>query len=748
MLRFLLAHALAFSLASVAFALHGGELEGVVMEEGFGPVAGAVVRVADHDLETTTDENGAFSLEGVPVGAVLIVEAEGFVEVEAAAEDALRIELLPEDEGEYGTTARVRADLDAMQASTERVEAAEIAALPTRTAAEALRQVGGLTLVQHGSEGKGYQYFLRGFDAAHGADLRVTVEGVALNEWSNIHAQAYLDLGLILPEFIETIDVTKGPFDLDQGAFAMAGSANYRLGVAPSERGARLSISGGTTGRGRVFGAYTSDDGEHFVGAALTHDQGFGAQRRLDRATVNARSRLLQRGRTELSAFALASFADFEIPGTLRNDDVRDGVVPFDGAYDPATGGRSARALAGVTLEHQTSNGNVEGRLYAGHRRLDLLENFTGFLIDEENGDRRGQAHQSSTFGAQVAYHRHLGDHVTLDVGGGYEGEYISQSERAVGQAEEVLDTRRSLSAMQSITHARAGVRLEPVRRLRVDLGVRADWMHIAANDRTQGALDGSGSELAISPRASVRAQATDHLSFFASYGRGFRPPEARAFTSFDAGDTGLGEEVFGGEPSLTVSDSVEVGSRVLLHERATLVAAAFATRIERESVFDHVSGVTLELNGTRRLGGELRLESRPVDWLELSAGATLVDARFRESGSRVPFAPWLTANASAILRHPSGVGGGLRWLFVAPRHLPHGARGAALSRLDASVSYAYRWLRLQLAVENVLNTQLREGEYHYASDFRLGRRRSELPVLHTTAGPPLNARLTVGVVY
>ncbi len=66
----------------------------------------------------------------------------------------------------------------------------------------------------------------------------------------------------------------------------------------------------------------------------------------------------------------------------------------------------------------------------------------------------------------------------------------------------------------------------------------------------------------------------------------------------------------------------------------------------------------------------------------------------------------------------------------------------------DATLGYHFPWLHLDLELENLLNQQLREGEYHYASHWRPSKPASELPVLHTTAGPPFNARLTVGIVF
>jgi iron complex outermembrane recepter protein len=174
---------------------------------------------------------------------------------------------------------------------------------------------------------------------------------------------------------------------------------------------------------------------------------------------------------------------------------------------------------------------------------------------------------------------------------------------------------------------------------------------------------------------------------------------------------------------------------------------AGFATLIKRESVFAHVSGINLELNSTRRLGAELVLCSDPTGWLSLGAEGTFVDARFVESGNPVPLAPRLLGGCRAVPTHPEGFRGGLRFLAVAPRTLPHGARGAGLTTLDATLGYHWRWLRVDLEIENILDQQLREGEYHYASHWRPGDEPSGLPVLHYAAGPPLNARLTMGAV-
>jgi outer membrane receptor protein involved in Fe transport len=238
--------------------------------------------------------------------------------------------------------------------------------------------------------------------------------------------------------------------------------------------------------------------------------------------------------------------------------------------------------------------------------------------------------------------------------------------------------------------------------------------------------------------------------AFFFAYGRGFRPPEARAFSSFDPALTGLSEDVYtGGEPRMTTADSFEIGSRWNTpRNRVAASLAGFATFIERESIYDHVSGINLELNATRRLGAELEVSVRPFDYLSVSADATLARARFVASGRPVPLAPWLIGGLHAVGGEELGLQSGLRLILVAPRDLPHGARGATLVSLDGTLGYRWQHWRIEGEIENVLGLELREGEYHYASAWQQGEAASQLPVLHHVAGPPLNVRVGLTALF
>lgn len=640
----------------------------------------------------------------------------------------------------------------ATSASRSVVTSRDIEAVPLRSADDALRLVPGLVLVQHGSEGKGQQYFLRGFDALHGSDLEVSLDGIPLNEWSNVHSHGYLDLGFIVPEVISRIEVTKGPFEVDQSAFAMAGSARYYLGVPEQDRGLRTSYLTSTTNRQRGVVTFTprEGDGRDFFALEALHDDGYGQNRQVARASALGRVDLFDSPTTgRLSLLSSAYLASFQLAGLLRNGDVDAGRVGFFDSYDRAGRGRSGRGLLGLFYEQRQARRLVQASAYVGLRHLDLTENFTGFLLDPDDGDRRGQTEERLSFGVSLSETRSLGKQLALHLGGGMRGESLDQEQTHLDQATQPLEAERALQALQVLTSAFASLRYRPTQNLSVEAGARADLVEVATRNEREPAASGAGAMPLVSPRLGAQLRVSDALRLHASYGRGFRPPEARAFSSVTPDVTGISEEVYrGGQPSMASSDALEIGAQFRPAPAFGATLSGFGTFIAREIVFDHVSGLNLELSRTKRLGVELDLRVHPTPWLLLVADATLVEARFVDSGRPIPFAPWLVAGARAVVTHESGFRAGLRFLTLAPRALPHGATGAPLARLDLSLGYHFKRYRIDGAIENVLGQPLREGEYHFASAWNPDEEPSQIPVLHTAAGPPINARLSFTALF
>src|SRR6202012_3842927 len=98
---------------------------------------------------------------------------------------------------------------------------------PTRSAQDLLRLVPGLFIAQHQGGGKAEQIFLRGFDADHGTDVNISVDGLPVNMVSQAHGQGYADLHFVIPETIGSYDFGKGPYYAERGDFTTAGYVAY-----------------------------------------------------------------------------------------------------------------------------------------------------------------------------------------------------------------------------------------------------------------------------------------------------------------------------------------------------------------------------------------------------------------------------------------------------------------------------------------------------------------------------------------
>jgi len=61
---------------------------------------------------------------------------------------------------------------------------------------------------------------LRGFDADHGTDLALSIDGIPINLVSHAHGQGFSDTNFIIPETVERLDISKGPYFANQGDFA------------------------------------------------------------------------------------------------------------------------------------------------------------------------------------------------------------------------------------------------------------------------------------------------------------------------------------------------------------------------------------------------------------------------------------------------------------------------------------------------------------------------------------------------
>ncbi len=627
------------------------------------------------------------------------------------------------------------------RSASERHFGPEVLRSTNRKSAEDLLALApGVHVAQHGAEGKGQQIFLRGFDAGHGSDVEVTVDGVPVNEASHVHGHGYLDLGFVIPEVVQGLDVYKGAYRLSQGAFATAGTFAFQLGVPDEERGLRLRYEVADTNRHRALAIYApkGQPAGTFLAGELLHDDGFGELRRAERASLLGRASLPLAEGGELFALTSLYAATFDAPGALRLDDLEAGRVRYGDSYLDDAGGLSLRALASAGYRGRVVGGALEATLYARARRLSLDENYTGFLQDEVRGDRRLQAQNDAGLGARVFHERRL---LGALVGFGslrWEGDAVEQSEHALDHKGGVHQARRELAFTQQRLAMTTGLRWHAPGWLYLEGGARVDGLLYAAEDRL-ASVHGRGARLVASPRALASLGPFAGVKAFAAYGRGFRPPEARAFT--------LAAPLAGVPSDPIVVDTAELGLAWSPNERLRLSLTGFALYVEREVLFDHLSGSNRATNASARLGTELSASLAATPWLRTGGDLSVVDARYLQSGAPVPGAPPLLGNLHVVL-HGSGAFLALRWFLLGARPLGYGARTPAVALLNLGAGYSLGAFSADVAVDNALDAEWAEAAYAYASYWDRARPRSRLPSVHVVAGPPRTLRLGLSASF
>ncbi|MCB9646578.1 MAG: TonB-dependent receptor [Deltaproteobacteria bacterium] len=617
------------------------------------------------------------------------------------------------------------------------------AAPPAGTSGSALmRKAPGVYIAQHGGVGKGHQIFLRGFDAVHGQDVAVSAGGIPVNEVSNVHGQGYVDLHYVIPEVVKSMRVLAGPFDPRQGDFAVAGSLDMTLGL--TRRGLIGRVTAGRFGLLRAMAAWgpESEPDETFVATELVRANGFGENRAWGRLSAMGQVVLPLMPGVSLRLMSSTYAGRFDAAGVVRADDYAAGRIGFYDTYDSNQGGASARHQGLVEVRYEGEGTDAAFSTWVVRRDLRLRQDFTGFLLNPE-GDGVEQTSGATTFGGGGYYRRAVAERLIGEIGVQFRHDRTTRVQdrlRTVdGQA-----FLRDLEDDLQITDL--GIYLDGELALPFDLvlrgGVRAEGLAYVIDETLAASPRREAFGYHLAPKATLQWRPMPALKLFASYGNGFRSPQAVTL--------GQGER-----SPLTVVQGGELGGRLRLGPlEATL--AGFATYVEEDLIFDHTTGQNVFSGATLRTGAALVAEAQPWEFLHVLGSLTWTYAVQPESGQRVPYVPAFVGRLDVDGHEhvgewfgiPAGLFAAAGLTVVGPRPLPFGESSAPLALLEASVGVELGPVALSLEGMNLLNLEYRDGEFVYASDFMPQGATSMLPARHFTAGQPLTVQGTLTVDY
>jgi outer membrane receptor protein involved in Fe transport len=658
------------------------------------------------------------------------------------------------------------------------VEVGALHDVPRRDAEQYLTLAPGVVLLNHAGKGHASSVLLRGFDAGEGQDLEVVVDGVPINEPSNAHAHGYADTQFVIPELIERVRVVEGPFDPQQGDFAVAGSALYELGVP--ERGIRASLGYGRFAERRALLLWAPSDAENgtFGAVDVRDGDGFGPNRA--HGSVRALGRYASEpGPLQYSLLAASHALTFDSAGLVREDALEEATLPcatdYDSqrfcAHDPNQGGSASRHVLSGKLTWRRPERRAELQVFGMRRALRVRENFTGALLAPE-GDGLDERYEATTLGARGTFallphewgrsHRfELGFDARRDDG---RTQMMRLRRASAIPYDSVFDTELGLTRIGGYARGVVGAAswLTVLGGLRLDaLGFSTLALDEDDSDRVGERLPVNARDAwgtALSPRGSLVLHVLEWLDWTVSAGLGVRSSDAQALSEGESAP-------FARAISLETGPSTD--ARLSGRTRLETRAFGFTTRVTDDLVFDAERGRNVPLGETNRYGASASARLRvsaisdsllSVTWTEAHVAPEGADLFGLAAGDRLPFVPRFVARADQALRVPVqiarervvlGLASGLS--VIGPRPLPLGENSDVFAQLDASVRARVRFLELALSIENLFDTENNAFEAYYASDF--GDPNDDTPpsmraASHVAAAQPMQWLLTLTAYF
>jgi hypothetical protein len=668
------------------------------------------------------------------------------------------------------------------------LEPGKLVSVPHENAGALLKLAPGILLTNEGGEGHAEQVFMRGFDAREGQDIEFSAGAVPINQAGNLHGNGYADTHFIIPELVTSLRVQEGPFDPRQGNFAVAGSADYELGLPQRGLTAKQTLGSFGTSRTLLLWGPTGESTGTYTGVDLYQTQGFGQNRDGRRGSLLTQ----YEGRSGVHTYrvgATAYLASFHTAGVLREDDYEQHRVGFYDTYDPRQGEDASRYSVSAELDSHYDKMIVRHQVFGIVQPMRLRENFTGFLLDPQEpsqsphtqrGDLIDLHNSANTVGARGSVQvsdRALGQPQRLEVGYFGRADFVdSTAQRVEAATGHPYHTDTDLSSTLGDLGLYADLNLRANDWLALRGGLRGELLtydvlnrcavqSVSHPSRTNPPGDASclsqqdfgayreptqrvsSVGAAQSPRASLVVGPFSGVSGSIGYGRGVRSVDP-IYISQDA------------KTPFASADSVETGLSLERKLGALDVSARstlFQTRVDHDLVFSQSAGRNLLGGASTRTGSAntLRATGR---FFDVAGNLTYVHAVFSDTGLLIPYIPdWVVRFDGVLfndqlLRAEQARGHAVRGslatgaTFVAPRPLPQGERGDSLFTLDLNATVGWSMLELGLSCTNLLDTQYRLGEYNYASDFHSAAFPTLVPVRHFSAGAPRAVYVTLTV--
>lgn len=624
--------------------------------------------------------------------------------------------------------------------------------LPRQTPSDLLRIVPGIHISQHTGGAKAHQIFLRGFDCEHGQDFAGYLDGIPLNQVSQVHGEGYLDLHFLIPETVERIDVMRGSYDAQYGNCAVAGLMNIRpaYDLADSD----VKLQGGSFDALRGVVRISLGEGHTFAFEADRTDgftvPGEASGKRFFTSHVFGAG---DGGRTKVIYTHFDS--EYGAADVVPVDLITYGMIDRFSGMDSSDGGETDMDILGIRWENVSADRDTSVLFYTSLVHTDIYSNYTYYLFDQVRGDQMELYDRRACMGFRFqgnAFHTIRGREARSTWGLDLRGDDVHQIQARTEQRVRF----NTLSDYEFTQGCLAGYLKTDVR-LRDDLrlvpGIRLDVLRYDVEGTQDieyfdvftnkvevledAPIEKEESYAVLSPKVSLILDlhrdpegAFSGAQLFGNYGQGFTSLKASVVANSDI-------------DYVPQSRAGELSSRFNFYQdRLSLSPGVWIAHKEVEMVFEPETGVSVPRGASLRYGFELELryQPRPSTYLYLDYFET--SAEFTADDSDIPGTPERMVVLGGSYEREAGFRCSFRTRFMAPRPLGQGVDSSRYAVTDASIGYRRNAWELELSVENLFDTEWDDTSFYYES--RPSPAAAAYEQVHITPGTPRAMRASL----
>ncbi|MDR3695224.1 TonB-dependent receptor domain-containing protein [Mucilaginibacter sp.] len=724
------------------------------------PIESAIIKVMNSGSTVVTDSKGNFIFRAIK-GDSLLVSYIGYRSriikqipdktlLIALAKGAITLKDVTITNNETINTYRTLSNLDLnMQ--------------PAKSAQDLLRLVPGLFIAQHQGGGKAEQIFLRGFDADHGTDVNISVDGIPVNMVSQAHGQGYADLHFLIPETVSGYDFGKGPYYTDKGDFNTAGYVAYHTKDVLDQDMVRVEAGQFSTFRTVALinllsekakekgtNAYIAADGLFSNGGPFIVPEHF--------TRYNVFGKFVTRidSNNKLTAILSTLKSDWRASGETPDRAVAEGYITNRfGTLDSVQGGHTARTNASLKLTTNLGdNLTIENQLWYSHYYFNLVSNFSFYYYFPATGDefRQYEIRDLGGYNGKISKTTTVNNtSFTTTAGIGTRYDHIDPSEldhTENGQFLGYLQYGRTeeLNANSYIDETiLTGNWL-------FNAGVRVDYFdfnyqNLAADTIATNIFNGVSAnqqKATISPKLSAEYTFDHDLQLYFKAGKGFHSNDARVVIANR------------GYAILPAAYGADLGVNWKPLPGLYINTAAWYLFLQQEFTFgsdliDQPAGPVGPSGRTVRIGVDFSARYQLTDWLFTNLNVNVARPRYIDSAKGhdyVELAPTLTSTAGLNFRLKNGINGGISYRYLHDRAANTGysltARGYFIT--DLTVNYTQKSYEIGIAIENLFNRRWDEAQFEYTS--QLKGETAPVDQVSYTPGVPFFAKLRLAVFF